>query len=191
MVDILHINWRIIRIPSTVVRGLPCHHLNSNPKNWRNPKKHQGTCCYLAIFRGPILSMVTVGAYGGPCDPPSNSPSLFLRGVKAHQNFTRNSRKIFDMGHSHSVCQGPPRLSVLHPRIQLVFRVYWGDKSYLQLGICCPFTAGVEMMDPTGIFNELHTSKDDHRLNGHCFCKGLSLDIQTPPDKVFGPQKHT
>ena len=35
-------------------------------KNWVGSLNHQGLTWNLALFRGPILSMVTVGAYGGP-----------------------------------------------------------------------------------------------------------------------------
>ena len=191
MVDILHINWRIIRIPSTVVRGLPCHHLISNPQKLEKPeKKHQGTTPTTWQSLGRlILSMVTVGA--DMVDP------VILQVIhQAHQNFTRKFSEIFRHPTLPMLCvcvKGhPPRLSVLHPRIQLVFRVYWGDKSHLQLGFCCPFTAGVEMMvshlhpstfvatsmnfiHPKTILFEWSFRKD------YCFCKGLSFPYAPIP----------
>ena len=50
-----------------IFRGViePWKYIGTSLKNWRNPIHHQ-RWQHLAIFRGPILSMVTVGAYGGP-----------------------------------------------------------------------------------------------------------------------------
>ena len=83
--------WRITECSITGEK--PCHPLSFKPKKWGwNPEKSPRVEQNLAIFRGPILSMVTVGAYGGtrlePLKRLHPMPVYWL----VHRNFLQKLR---------------------------------------------------------------------------------------------------